>query len=70
MIDIILHFSKLVIWGSSWGRGFRSHWLHESPPLEAGDAGSAAASADDEAPPSPEASGGTRGSAVTANPRN
>ena len=20
-------FSKLVIWGSSWGRGFRFHWL-------------------------------------------
>ena len=24
---MILHLSKLVIWGSSWGRGFRFHWL-------------------------------------------
>ena len=22
-----LTFSKVVIWGSSWGRGFRFHWL-------------------------------------------
>ena len=27
MLELILHFSKLVIWGSSWGRGFRFHWL-------------------------------------------
>ena len=24
---MVLHLSKLVIWGSSWGRGFRFHWL-------------------------------------------
>ena len=24
---LVLHVSKLVIWGSSWGRGFRFHWL-------------------------------------------
>ena len=23
----MLHLSKLVIWGSGWGRGFRFHWL-------------------------------------------
>ena len=22
-----MHASKLIIWGSSWGRGFRFHWL-------------------------------------------
>ena len=26
-IWLILHASKLIIWGSSWGRGFRFHWL-------------------------------------------
>ena len=25
----ILHFSKLAIWGSSWGRGFRFHWSRQ-----------------------------------------
>ena len=24
---LILHLSKLVIWGSSWGRGFQFHWF-------------------------------------------
>ena len=27
VLELILHLSKLVIWGSSWGRGFRFHWL-------------------------------------------
>ena len=27
IIQLILHVSKLVIWGSSWGWGFRFHWL-------------------------------------------
>ena len=27
-IQLISHVSKLVIWGSSLGWGFRSHWLH------------------------------------------
>ena len=27
LVFLILHLSKLVIWGSSWGRGFRFHWL-------------------------------------------
>ena len=25
--DLVLHFSKLFVWGSSWGRGFRFHCL-------------------------------------------
>ena len=28
ILELILHFSKLVIWGSSWSRGFRFHWLN------------------------------------------
>ena len=24
---MILQFSELLIWGSSWGRGFQFHWL-------------------------------------------
>ena len=28
---MISHLSKLVIWGSSWGRGFRFHYLHLDP---------------------------------------
>ena len=27
VLQSILHFSKPVIWGSSWGRGFPFHWL-------------------------------------------
>ena len=30
-VQLILRLSKLVIWGSSWGRGFRFHWLQEVP---------------------------------------
>ena len=26
-VSVILYLSKLVIWGSSWRRGFRFHWL-------------------------------------------
>ena len=32
--------SRLVIWGSSWGRGFRYHWLHPFPPASSTPPGS------------------------------
>ena len=33
---LYLTCSKLVIWGSSWGRGFQFHWLEGRGPRDAG----------------------------------